>query len=357
MRQAVLTLLFQRDDLHRDVPRGRIELELIEHRPAQHVRQEDVQRDGSRDGTGAPATSPIAPLVATMPLKPRSRASPSRMRAKCGSSSMIRKTASSSSMSLRSSSMCSSRAIGQDGDVAGTSAPMSIGRRCRRSPRTCVVDRQVQREGAALRRSTLASRISPPSSSASSRLMARPRPVPPYLREVPASACWKASKISRCLSGAMPMPVSSTAKATTCGDLLSTGWSGLQPPDASADAHVHVAVGGELDRVGKQVLEHLLQALGIARAWSAAGRRRSRTLNGRFFGLGDVAEVAFDVVAQVGEGDGLDFDRDRARLDLRQVEDVVDQMQQVGARRVDVAARTPPAWASGCRPHSRPAAG
>ena len=70
---------------------------------------------------------------------------------------------------------------------------------------------------------TLARRISPPSSTASSRLMARPSPVPPYLRDVPASACWKASKISRCFSGATPMPVSSTAKAMTCGALLSTG--------------------------------------------------------------------------------------------------------------------------------------
>ena len=60
----------------------------------------------------------------------------------------------------------------------------------------------------------LTSRISPPSSVASSRLMARPRPVPPYLRLVPASACWNASKISRCFSGAMPMPVSVTAIAT-----------------------------------------------------------------------------------------------------------------------------------------------
>jgi hypothetical protein len=54
----------------------------------------------------------------------------------------------------------------------------------------------------------LTSLISPPSSVASSRLMARPRRVPPYLRLVPASACWNASKISFCFSGAMPMPVS-----------------------------------------------------------------------------------------------------------------------------------------------------
>ena len=50
--------------------------------------------------------------------------------------------------------------------------------------------------------------ISPPSRLASSRLMARPRPVPPYLRLVPASACWNASKISFCFSRGMPMPVS-----------------------------------------------------------------------------------------------------------------------------------------------------
>ena len=46
VREAVLALLFQRDDLHRDVPRGRVELELVEHRPAEHVGQEDIERDG-----------------------------------------------------------------------------------------------------------------------------------------------------------------------------------------------------------------------------------------------------------------------------------------------------------------------
>ena len=48
MRQAVLPLLFQGDDLHRDVTRYGIELELIEHRPAEHVGQEDVERDRRR---------------------------------------------------------------------------------------------------------------------------------------------------------------------------------------------------------------------------------------------------------------------------------------------------------------------
>ena len=48
MRQTVLPLLFQGDDLHRYVTRYGIELELIEHRPAEHVGQEDVERDRGR---------------------------------------------------------------------------------------------------------------------------------------------------------------------------------------------------------------------------------------------------------------------------------------------------------------------
>ena len=52
----------------------------------------------------------------------------------------------------------------------------------------------------------LISRISPPKRRASSRLIASPKPVPPYLRLVLPSACWNASKILCCLSGGMPMP-------------------------------------------------------------------------------------------------------------------------------------------------------
>ena len=98
------------------------------------------------------------------------------------------------------------------------------------SPRPDIAQRQEEREGAAHARRRLRSWISPPRSVASSRLMARPRPVPPYLRLVLASACWNASKMILCFSGGMPMPVSVTSKATTLGALLSTGCSGFQPP-------------------------------------------------------------------------------------------------------------------------------
>ena len=70
---------------------------------------------------------------------------------------------------------------------------------------------------------TLRRWISPPSRVASSRLIASPSPVPPYFRLVLASACWKASKMIRCLSGEMPMPVSDTSKAITLPAFARTG--------------------------------------------------------------------------------------------------------------------------------------
>ena len=43
-RKTVLTILVEGNDLHRDMARERILLELAEHVPAQHVRQEHVER-------------------------------------------------------------------------------------------------------------------------------------------------------------------------------------------------------------------------------------------------------------------------------------------------------------------------
>ncbi len=53
--------------------------------------------------------------------------------------------------------------------------------------------------------------------------------MPPYLRDVEPSACWNASKMSCCFSGAMPMPVSATEKATTDPALFSSSLSIDQP--------------------------------------------------------------------------------------------------------------------------------
>ena len=80
VRQPVLPLLLDRQHLHRDVPRRRIELQVVQHRPAQHVGQEHVQRDRGRQIL-ARQRERRWPRLATMPLKPLSRASPSSTRA------------------------------------------------------------------------------------------------------------------------------------------------------------------------------------------------------------------------------------------------------------------------------------
>ena len=46
--ETVLALLLDRQDLHRDVARRGVLLQLVEHRPAEHVRQEHIQRDRGR---------------------------------------------------------------------------------------------------------------------------------------------------------------------------------------------------------------------------------------------------------------------------------------------------------------------
>ena len=95
----------------------------------------------------------------------------------------------------------------------------------------------------------LASRISPPSSFDSSRLIAKPKPVPPYLRDVEPSACWNASKMICCLSGAMPMPVSVTENAMTWSAVAEILVVRRPAARGRADRQRHRAFVRELERV------------------------------------------------------------------------------------------------------------
>ena len=80
VRESVLALLFDRQHLNRDMPGCRIQLQIVEDRPAEHVRQEHVQRD-RRWLIFLARLSAVCPRCATIPLNPLSRAIPSRMRA------------------------------------------------------------------------------------------------------------------------------------------------------------------------------------------------------------------------------------------------------------------------------------
>jgi hypothetical protein len=51
--------------------------------------------------------------------------------------------------------------------------------------------------------------------------------------------------------------------------------------------------------------------------------------------LGDVEKILLDVVTQVDEPHLTWFDGNRSRLDLRKIENVVDEGEEVGARGVN----------------------
>ncbi len=97
-----------------------------------------------------------------------------------------------------------------------------------------------------------------------------------------------------------------------------------------------MALSRKLDGVGDQVLEDLLEPLRVAGqgSWQVGVEMH---VEGQVLVFGHVPEVAIDRVAQAGERDFLGLDRYRAGLDLREVEDVVDEVEQVRAGRVDVA--------------------
>ncbi len=103
--------------------------------------------------------------------------------------------------------------------------------------------------------------ISPPSSRAISREIERPRPVPPYLREVVPSACWKASKIRYQLVVGDPHAGVDDGERDHALGLRSVVVAEHLTRWRRADRQRDVAVMGELERVREQVLEDLAEPL------------------------------------------------------------------------------------------------
>src|SRR5207248_6660145 len=91
---------------------------------------------------------------------------------------------------------------------------------------------------------------------------------------------------------------------------------------------------GELERVAEQVVEDLLQALRVGRnGLGQPGPKVDR--EPELGGFGDVAEGPLEHWLQLADRPVRDVQRYRAGFDLRQVEDVVDELEQVRARRPD----------------------
>ncbi len=139
-----------------------------------------------------------------------------KVRANTGSSSMARMTVSPSFSSSRSSGTqgLGIEAVGVE-NTAGTagSAAAAAGR-----TGSACAEEGIRSGNTTVKRlpssTVLSTAMPPPSSSPRRRAIARPRPLPPYLRLVLASICSNAPKMWSSLSAGMPMPVSVTVIAT-----------------------------------------------------------------------------------------------------------------------------------------------
>ena len=91
---------------------------------------------------------------------------------------------------------------------------------------------------------------------------------------------------------------------------------------------------GELEGVREQVLENLLQALGVR---LDGARQVGRRLDGEFqiLRLGHVIEGSLDESVEIREAQIAQIHGHRSRFDLREIEDVVDQVQEVVPGSVD----------------------
>ncbi len=65
----MLTLLFQSNDLHWNMTCRRIQLEMVQHCPAEHVGQKNVERNGGWEKLLGKC-QPTAPLLAMTHLNP-----------------------------------------------------------------------------------------------------------------------------------------------------------------------------------------------------------------------------------------------------------------------------------------------
>ncbi len=331
--QAVLALFLDGEDLHRDVTRRGVALQLVEHRPAEHVRQEHVERDRRRAMLAREAQAFHAGLGDDRLELRVAREVEQHLR-------VVRIVFDDQQHAVLGLQILAIvvelfGACDRHRDrlehllrflAPGLQGILQVGG-------ADVADRQVERERAAgarhARQLQLAAEqvrelAADRQTEAGAAVLARSAGVgllerfedDPLLLRRDADAGVRDGELHHrhCL--------------LECRVIRAP--AALRQPDVQP----HAAVRSELEGVRQQVLENLQQALRVGRDVAAdAGvevrdeRQRAR--------LGLVPEVALDRLAQVRELQVLGLDRDRAGLDLRQVENVADQVQQVGARGVN----------------------
>jgi hypothetical protein len=154
------------------------------------------------------------------------------------------------------------------------------------------------------------------------------------MRLVEASACWNASKMSCCFPSAIPMPVSRHREGDDLARTAEDVARELHPRRCLIDRELDLPLRGELERVRQQVLEDLLEPLHV-RVHHLRSAVPGADLEGDVLLRRDLPERSVDVVADVDDRDRVGLDLQLARFDLREVEDLADEREEIVARRVD----------------------
>jgi hypothetical protein len=161
----------------------------------------------------------------------------------------------------------------------------------------------------------LSAPASPPIMRAIFRVIAKPRPVPPYLRAIELSACSKLLNKRDMASGAMPIPVSETSKRNNASSLFSS----------RPDTHRHTALGREFDRIAQIIEQGLAQARGITHQIPRQGCNSLSSLS--FFSLRPVFQHGEQIADHIRRPEPAFLQIEFARLDLGKVENGIDDAQ------------------------------
>ena len=129
--------------------------------------------------------------------------------------------------------------------------------------------------------------------------------------------------LERCEQLGLPVGVDADARVP---DLEHDLHASVQGP-ARADLDLDLAFVGELDRVADQVHEHLAQAVRVA-AEPSRQVLGDRVDDLEALALGRVGQQFADVGDQVGQGEVDPVERQLARLDAREIQYVVDDVEQ-----------------------------
>src|SRR5581483_8230340 len=282
---AAARFLIRRNDVYRDVPRRLLMLEAIEDGPPFHVGELDVERD--RIGCVAPRE-----IEAALAARGHDRLEAFVVRHVDEDLRELHVVLDDQHDAVAAHDrlaiighvlldLCEGRALRRPLCLRSHRRGLGGGQAEGRSHALLTLRRDVAlRHIECERRSSsrqLSTRISPPSRRAISREIESPRPVPPYLRVVDASACWNASKKIFCLSSAIPTPVSVTRNAITVSARSSVSWPCDQPDLTGSIFSVTPPCSVNLNALPRRFLRICCSRIGSVR--SVGGRLCARSIS------------------------------------------------------------------------------